>query len=127
MLLKVLGVGICTLIVGLIIKQYKPEFLILVNVCGGLIIFMLVIDGAKKIIDELVGMDSMIGVNIDIIKPVFKVVGIGYITEFTSDLAEDCGNKSIANKVVLGGKVAICLLAMPILKTLIDTILSLIS
>lgn len=126
MLLKVLGVGICSVIIGLILKQYKPEFAMLANICGGLIIFILVIDEVQVIVDSFVNFEDMAIGQVEIVKPILKVIGVGYITEFTADIAEDCGNKSISNKVLLGGKVAICILATPILKNLISVILSLI-
>ena len=126
MLLKVLGVAVCTIIINVLLKQIKPELSILVNVCGGLIMFMLVLEEGKSLINEYVSMQEFSNLQIDIISPILKVIGVGYITEFTSDFAEDCGNKAISDKVILGGKIAICLLALPIIKTLIKSILSLI-
>lgn len=126
MLLKVVGVGICSVIVNLILKQYKPEFALVSNVCGGLIIFAIVANGSSELLDNFYELQGVSGLDIDIVKPIMKVLGIGYITEFTSNIAEDCGNKSIASKITLGGKIAICALAFPILKQLINAILLLI-
>lgn len=126
MLLKIIGIGIATILINLTLKQYKPEFSLLVNVCGGLLIFLLAMSEGQKLIEEFVGLQNQVGVSWDIVSPILKVLGIGYITEFTSDLADDCGNKSISGKVVLGGKIAICISALPIIKKLINAIISLI-
>ena len=126
MLLKILGVGLCGVIINLLLKQYKPEFCLLNNVCVGLLIFALLIDGVKEIVLDFINIQNLSGVKHDIISPMLKVIGIGYITEFTSDLAEESGNKSIAGKIILGGKIAICVLALPIIKQLINAIISLI-
>ena len=126
MLLKLIGVGLSAVIINLILKQYKPEFAILINVCSGLIMFLLVIDGLSEIINEVIGLQELSSIKLDIITPILKVIGVGYITEFASDLAEDSGNKSVANKIIFGGKIAICLLALPVIKMLINAILSLI-
>lgn len=126
MLLKIIGVGLCTIVVNLILKQYKPEFAMLVNICGGLVIFLLLIESCQQIIDNFIYIQNSSGLKVEIVAPILKVIGVGYITEFTADLAEDSGNKTIANKVVMGGKIAICLLALPIIKTLISTIMALI-
>jgi len=61
-----------------------------------------------------------------IIVSVIKVISAGYLTEFCADIAEDSGNKFVASKVIVGGKVAICIMAFPIVKTLLQTIISLI-
>lgn len=125
MLLKILGVGVCTLVVSLVLKQTRPEISLLASVCGGLLIFMLILDGVSEIVSGLTELSNMTG-EVQIVKPVMKVLGVGYITEFTATLAEDSGNKSIASKIILGGKVAICTLAFPIIKQLVQTIISLI-
>ena len=125
MIFKIIGVGICTIVVSIVLKQYKPELSVLVNICGGLVIFMLSIDGVSTLVSEFYSLENLTG-QIEIVKPIMKVLGVGYITEFTANLAEDGGNKSVASKIVLGGKVAICTLALPILKQLINAIISLV-
>lgn len=124
MLFKIIGVALVTVVINIILKGYKSDFAFLVNICGGLIIFLLLIDGAKEIIDNFIYLSSNSSIKIDIIKPILKVIGIGYITEFTADLADDSNNKSIADKVIMGGKIAICVSALPIIKLLLNTILS---
>ncbi|MBQ7467001.1 MAG: stage III sporulation protein AD [Clostridia bacterium] len=126
MILKILGVGICSVIINVIIKQYKPELAVLVNVCGGLLIFLIVVNSVTGVVNELVQMEDGAKLQIDIISPIMKVIGIGYITEFTAELAEDSGNKAISTKILLGGKIAICSLAIPLVKKLIATIFSII-
>ena len=42
-------------------------------------------------------------------KEILKVLGISYITEFASAICQDAGEKSIAGKIELAGKVAIFL------------------
>ncbi len=125
MIFKIIGVGICTIVVSIVLKQYKPELSVLVNICGGLVIFMLAIDGVSTLVSEFYSIENLTS-QIEIVKPIMKVLGVGYITEFTANLAEESGNKSVASKIVLGGKVAICTLALPILKQLINAIISLI-
>ena len=52
-------------------------------------------------------------------KLIFKIIGIGYITEFTADIAEDFGNNIISSKVIIGGKIVICGMALPVIKDLL--------
>ena len=126
MLIKIICIGLCTVIVDIIVKQYKPEIAMLVNVTGGLIIFSMILNQANGMIGEFINLQNYGNISFDIVKPIIKVIGIGYITEFTADLAEDSGNKSISSKILLGGKIAICALALPIIKNLINVIISLI-
>ena len=126
MLLKIIGISFCLIIINIILKQTKPEFCVLTNVCAGILIFSLMIDGVKNIVNEFINIKNLTGINEDVISPILKIIGIGYIAEFSSEIAEESGNKSIASKIILGGKVAICVLAFPIIKNLINAILLLV-
>ncbi|MBQ8425197.1 MAG: stage III sporulation protein AD, partial [Clostridia bacterium] len=58
---------------------------------------------------------------------ILKIIGVGYITEFTADIADDFGNKTISSKVILGGKIVICAMSIPVIKSLLSLLLSLLS
>ena len=79
----------------------------------------------KKLRKSKVNISSQIKVSQEVITPLFKVVGIGYITEFSADIADESGNKSISSKIIFGGKIAICMVALPIILKMLDAILSL--
>jgi stage III sporulation protein AD len=51
---------------------------------------------------------------------ILKSLGIAYITEFTSAICKDAGEKSIAGKVELAGKIAIFFVALPVFTSLLD-------
>ena len=126
MLIKILGVGLITTIISLVLREYKSDYYVLVSICGGLVIFFILIDGIVNIIDGIQFIGESAGVSWELIKIVIKIIGAGYLTEFMSDIAEDSGNKFVSSKVIIGGKVAICVMAFPIIKTLFQTIISLI-
>ena len=126
MILKVIGVGICSSIINVVLKQYKPEFCVISNICAGFIMLGIVVNGGKDLLINWVNIENLSGLNLEVLSPVLKVIGIGYITEFAADVAEESGNKSIATKMILGGKIAICVTAFPVVIKLLNAILSLI-
>lgn len=126
MLYKIVGVGLAGVVLNIILKQYKPEFALLSNVCCSVVLVLMMLNSVSELLNEFLNISSFISVQDKILVPVLKVIGIGYLTEFSSDLAEDVGNKSIANKILIGGKVAICVISLPVLKDLINAILSII-
>ena len=126
MLLKIIGVAFCLVVINSILKQTRPEFCLITNVCASVLIFVLLVDGVRSVVSELIDVKNLIGVNEDIITPILKVIGIGYITEFSSEIAEESGNKSAASKIILGGKITICVIAFPVVKKLLNAILLLI-
>ena len=81
-------------------------------------------DMLKEVLDFFVKTGDDIMVDGEILKLAVKVIGVGYITEFTADIVEDFGNKVIASKVVFGGKVVVCGITLPIIKKLFVLLLS---
>ena len=59
------------------------------------------------------------------IKLLLKVLGISYLTQFGTAIAEDCGEKFIAQKIEFAGRVFILSLSVPILINLLNNILGL--
>lgn len=125
MLTKIICIGLVTVIVSSIIKQYRADISLLVNICGSMLIVMIAVSGVSDIIDSMIQISENISISSDVISPIVKVLSIGYITEFSADIADDAGNKSISSKILFGGKIAICVVAVPIVINMLNAILSL--
>ena len=65
------------------------------------------------------------GIDQDLFVILLKIIGVGYLVEFSAGICSDSGNTSIANKVVLAGKILIFLLSMPIIKNLFEMVMDL--
>ena len=59
-----------------------------------------------------------------LIKILLKIVGVGYLTEFGAGILQDFGSNAVADKVILGGKLTIVLLSLPIIQSLLELIRS---
>ncbi len=53
---------------------------------------------------------------------VIKVVGIGYLAEFTNNICVDANCKSVGDKVLLASKIAILFCALPMVDKLFGII-----
>lgn len=49
-IIKIIGVGLIALIIIIILKQYRPEFVIYVSIIAGVIILILIMDKVSAII-----------------------------------------------------------------------------
>ncbi len=127
MILKIVIIAIICIFLSSVIKQYNSEIASIISVCGGVIVFIFVCDEMKGVIDFLLSMNDFVSINSDVLKMLIKVVGVGYITEFTADIAEDFGNKVIASKVLLGGKVVVCAMTIPVIKELLSMLFAFLS
>ena len=68
---------------------------------------------------------SKTGINAELFSIILKIVGIGYLIEFAANICSDSGNPAIADKIVLGGKLIILTVSMPIITNLLDIIVEL--
>ena len=92
-------------------------------ICGGVLILLKLIPFFSEIFRTIREISSVSGLKTDYIGLVIKVVGIAYIGEFAGELCRDAGETSLAGKVDLGTKAVIMVIAMPLLKTILSTIM----
>ena len=107
----------------LILRQYKPEFAIYVALIAGIVIISLSLTKITGIIELLKSISTKANINTSFITLLLKITGIAFLTEFAVNISNDCGETAIANKIDIGGKVLITVISMPIITSLLETIL----
>lgn len=123
-IIQIVGIGIVATILVVLLKQSNlSEFAILVSIITGLVIFFMIIDKLKYIIDTLANLSRSINVEFTYFTTILKIIGVAYIVEFGAQISRDAGEEAIASKIELGGKIIIMVLSMPILLALIDLII----
>ena len=119
---QILGVAIVTAVAAILLKGSKPELSFAVTITGVIIILLFVVDSVRGVLEIFQAIAGMTGVENGLIKILLKIVGVGYVTEFGAGILNDFGSTAIADKVVLGGKLTIVLLSLPILQSLLQMI-----
>ena len=122
-IIKIIGVGLISLIIIIIIKQYRPEFTIYVSLIAGAIILILIMDKISAIINLLTSLSNKTAINNEFLVLLIKITGIAFLTEFAVSICKDSGETAIASKVDLGGKIVIMSMSIPIITNLLDTII----
>ena len=74
----------------------------------------------------LMNLSNKANINKEFIVILLKITGIAYLSEFGANVCRDSGETAIASKVELAGKILIIGLSIPILVTLMETLLGLI-
>ncbi|GAB6990423.1 stage III sporulation protein AD [Paenibacillus pini] len=124
-IIQVVGLGLISTILILIIKEQKPMFAFLLTACTGILIFMFLMGRIGAVFIELERMAESAGVKMIYLKTILKIIGIAYIAEFGAQIVRDAGQESVATKIELAGKVLIMVLAIPIIGIIIETVLKL--
>ena len=124
-ILKILGVGIITTIAYIVIKHIKPEFSSLILIAGSCLILCLIVGYIADIMHVIDKILTQTGINKDVFNIILKIIGIGYLVEFGANFCNDAGNSSIADKILVAGKLIILFVSMPIITSLFNTVLGL--
>ena len=116
---KIIGVAFVTAISAILLKSTKPELSFAVTVTGVIVILMFVVDMLQNNVNILSTIASITGIENGLIKILLKIVGVGYLTEFSAGILNDFGSNAVADKVILGGKLTILILSLPIIESVL--------
>lgn len=121
-IIKIIGIGLISLVIITIVKQYKPEFAIYVSIMAGVLILVLAFDKLADVINLLSNLASRSSINGSFITLLLKITGIAILTEFAVSICKDAGESAIANKMDIGGKIMIVAVSVPIISSLLETV-----
>lgn len=121
-IIKIIGIGLISLVIITIVKQYKPEFSVYVSLMAGVLILILAFDKLADIIELLNNLASKTSINGKFITLLIKITGIAILTEFAVSICKDSGETAIANKMDIGGKIMIVAVSVPIISSLLETV-----
>ncbi len=123
-LFKIIGIGLITTVSVLIVKPTKPEIALVLGVAGSVLVFLYIVD----LLEQVIGLFDYIMQKTNLDSQLFvlliKMVGVGYIAEFSAGICNDSGNSAIASKILLAGKLVIFVLAIPVITSLVELIVS---
>ncbi len=121
-LLKIIGVAFVTAVSSILLKSTKPELSFAVTVTGVIVILLFIIESLQGTVAIFSSIAQSTGVENGLLKTIVKIVGVGYLTEFAAGILNDFGSNAVADKVVLGGKITVVFLSLPVLNGLLTMI-----
>lgn len=92
-IIKIIGIGLIALIIIVIMKQYRPEFVIYVSLIAGALILILIMDKIGPIIELLTTISNKTSINNEFLILLIKITGIAFLTEFAVSICKDSRRK----------------------------------
>lgn len=123
-IIQIIGIALIAVFIILLLKQYKPEFVVHISIITSILIFSLIVPKFSAVIELLNSLINKLGVNSQYFGILLKITGIAYISEFATSICKDSGESAIASKVELGAKVIIIAMSIPILGAVIETLVN---
>ena len=119
---KIALLALASLVGILVVRQLKPEFALPLTIGASVVILLMLCDELYEVVYTFYNFAEDASVDSEAISCVIKVVGIGYLAEFSNNLCVDANCKSIGDKVMLGSKIAILFCALPVVEKLFTVI-----
>jgi len=120
--LKIIGTVFVALVAVNVIKSAKPEYARFITLCAGAGILIVLSDYIAQAVGVFQGLAEKSGLGSAVFSSVLKIIGIGYVTEYASNVCDDNNVGSLGKKIELAGKLTIFVMAIPILSGIIDVI-----
>ena len=109
-----------------VVRQLKQEFAMPLTIGVSVLLLLMICDELYDVVYTFYNLADNANIDSEAISCVIKVVGIGYLAEFSNNVCVDANCKSIGDKVLLASKVAIIFCALPVVEKLFGVILSLV-
>lgn len=113
-IISVIGAALICTILCVTLKQYKPEYAVIVSIAAAVLLVSGVIGDISEIIAQIKNILSISSVPTSYIYILLKCLGVCILTQFACEAAKDAGQSSIASKIELAGKIAVISISLPL-------------
>lgn len=123
-MLKVAVIGVMAVFLAIPLKKDKAEFGMLIIMSACLLLLSLSLGKIQEIVEMVHKVEDYLGNGAMYLGILLKMIGITYVAEFGANLCSDAGYKAVAEQIEFYGKLMVLAVSIPILMTLIETIVS---
>jgi len=122
-MLQLVLFGILASFIYIVLKELQPSIALFIIIISSVIIFLVVVQKISIIIYVIKDLSVRASIPSIYMQTLLKIIGIAYITEIGANIVKDAGMNALASKIELAGKLFILLLAIPIIKAVIETMI----
>ena len=122
---KIIAIGLITCLATMIVRPIRSDFAVIIAIVGGLIILFMVVNYLSSVFETFRNIIGITGLNSSLYTLLLKIIGVGYLVEFTAGICSDTGNSSLGDKVLLSGKIIILVMALPIITNILHIVMEL--
>lgn len=110
----VIGLGVIAAILAVVLRQYRPEYAMLVSLAAGVFILARVAGEVTPVVAQIRAITQEAALPAEYVAVLFKALGICFLTQIACDTCKDAGESAISAKVELAGKVAVLVVSLPL-------------
>ncbi|PWM70857.1 MAG: hypothetical protein DBX59_09835 [Bacillota bacterium] len=126
-MLQIVGIALVGGLITIYLRSVNSELAMMSVVCTGILVIASSFGYLSQSFELFRKIAEISKIDDGLLKLIFKIVGIGYVVEFAAGILEDCGVKSVADKLIFAGKFVILSVSLPIFYALINILVGLVS
>lgn len=119
---SIVGFGLIAAVLSILLKQYKPEYAILMSIGAGVVMLMLITVSAAPLFEAVESLLVSSNMPIEYIEILFKSLGICFLTQIACDTCKDAGESAIAAKIELAGRVSVLIISIPLFTKILSVV-----
>lgn len=120
--LKISLLAILSVVGIAVVRQLKSDMAVPLTIGVAVVIVSMLCDKLFDLVYTFYNFSQEANIDSEAISCVIKVVGIGYLAEFTNNICIDANCKSVGDKVLFASKIAILFCALPMVEKLFSII-----
>lgn len=125
-LFALVALALIATVIAVFLKESRMKTAaLLVMIAAGCLIFLRLLPSLSVLFDSFSALAERAGVSGDYLGLLLKIIGLAYLAEFSAQLCRDAGEGAAALKIELAAKLAILLLALPVIASVIQAVLRL--
>lgn len=121
-IVQLVGFGVASALLALVLRQTRPEMAMLVSLVAGLCLFAAVVGKLGEVIDAMRQLADRAQMSDSFLPLLLRIVGVAALCELGSQLCRDAGEGGIAAKIEMGGKLMVLVMAMPMAIALVELV-----
>ncbi|MBE6861287.1 MAG: hypothetical protein E7497_00090 [Ruminococcus sp.] len=114
--------SVCSVIFAVLLRQYCREQSLLAALAACIGILLAVLTLVQPVIQQVRELFETAGISSSYLSVVFKAAAICFITQITTEICRDSGERAIASAAELWGRCAVTVISLPIISALIEMI-----
>lgn len=125
-MVQIIAAAIVSMIVTMLVKQYKPEYAVVIQLAAGAVLLFMIAGDIKEAVS---GIEALAGASAyprEYSVILIKSLGICILTQLGADTCRDAGETALAAKTELAGKITVIAVAMPLFEAALKIISSII-
>lgn len=109
----------------LVLRQYRPELAVAAAIASGIAAVMVCMKDIGSAVQTITALADSAGMDMKYSSAMLRACGIALVAEFASQICQDAGESALAGRIKLALRLALSVMAAPMLADIISQSISL--